>query len=706
MANDNSQQNENYSVENDLDNIFNRFKQNLDKFYKSKKILGHFNKEKRAVQFIGIFVLLSILFIFLMVAILFSFLPTSIFGESSDLNHDQRDEIIKTVSNYEGLDFATTNEGLINAISTYKASWRGSINALLEENHINSVNGLKIEENELELICQIVAQEAGDTYTGALAVANCVVNRISEGVWKNSWDREMSLKSNTSEVSDPLNILTAKGQFEAYISNDYKHYENNIPEQVKAAVIDCFEKGKRIHNYTQFRSYETTGSIEIEGNYYFDFYDGDTSNIAYVINKNTAPINFETVISENSIENFINSDPYGTKNWDLIYLITAYDASKKNLEEEILDTDGNHLTRYDDLINGIGEYILKAIFGTEIETVTTEPEQITYPLYEEISVTVIENNTVKRKQLYRQVGEATTTVKLVIPVYSPQEDLVSIEEELPEGLVGTLINQDNNLIFEYDNQKVKANSDIKFYEKTDQVQELVPKEIEVTETKRVYGLQKSVLLSVLDLNPSDSYKVLEQVDNGSITNSDYIEYSRFSTIKMLSLNETNFSEQLDSEDVINGVGGSQLGWIWPLDPNGYGSFIITSLMGTRESPGGIGSTDHGGTDIGAAHGVAILAAQDGIVEVANSYGGYGNAVRINHGIQSDGKDYQTLYGHMSVIACSVGQSVKKGQIIGYVGSTGWSTGPHLHYEVICNGSKINGLSMYDQTIIDKLIYYL
>lgn len=154
------------------------------------------------------------------------------------------------------------------------------------------------------------------------------------------------------------------------------------------------------------------------------------------------------------------------------------------------------------------------------------------------------------------------------------------------------------------------------------------------------------------------------------------------------------------------VTGGALGWVWPLDSSAPNAFLITSLMGTRESPGGVGSTDHGGTDIAAAAGTPILAVESGTVTIAGGYGGYGNCVQISHGTLKDGATYETLYGHMSSIAVSVGQQVTKGQVIGYEGSTGWSTGAHLHFEVHQNGNKINGLSMYDQSILNKLSYAL
>ena len=75
-------------------------------------------------------------------------------------------------------------------------------------------------------------------------------------------------------------------------------------------------------------------------------------------------------------------------------------------------------------------------------------------------------------------------------------------------------------------------------------------------------------------------------------------------------------------------------------------------------------------------GATILASDSGTVTIAGVNGGYGNCVMIDHG-----NGYYTLYGHMSSIATSVGSYVTKGAVIGYVGSTGYSTGPHLHFEI-------------------------
>ncbi len=94
---------------------------------------------------------------------------------------------------------------------------------------------------------------------------------------------------------------------------------------------------------------------------------------------------------------------------------------------------------------------------------------------------------------------------------------------------------------------------------------------------------------------------------------------------------------------------------------------------------------HAGLDFAAPQGIPIYATADGRIATAgHSDGGYGNHVIINHGY-----GYQTLYGHMVRIKARTGQKVKRGEIIGYVGSTGKSTGPHLHYEVHKNGRKLD-----------------
>ncbi|MBP7808080.1 MAG: M23 family metallopeptidase [Bacteroidia bacterium] len=119
----------------------------------------------------------------------------------------------------------------------------------------------------------------------------------------------------------------------------------------------------------------------------------------------------------------------------------------------------------------------------------------------------------------------------------------------------------------------------------------------------------------------------------------------------------------------------------------------------RRQPGGFGWRTHPiyktpefhpGMDFAAEQGTPIYATGDGVVETADANAqGYGNHVVINHGF-----GYQTLYGHMSKMAVKVGKKIKRGELVGYVGSTGLSTAPHIHYEVIKNGEKVNPINFY------------
>ena len=112
---------------------------------------------------------------------------------------------------------------------------------------------------------------------------------------------------------------------------------------------------------------------------------------------------------------------------------------------------------------------------------------------------------------------------------------------------------------------------------------------------------------------------------------------------------------------------------------------LTSLFGNRANPfTGRGSEEHGGIDFKGNTGEPIRATATGKVAFAGVQGGYGNVVRINHG-----NGYETVFAHLSAIKVQVGDTVKSGDVLGLLGSTGRSTGPHLHYEVQRNGQRLD-----------------
>ena len=127
------------------------------------------------------------------------------------------------------------------------------------------------------------------------------------------------------------------------------------------------------------------------------------------------------------------------------------------------------------------------------------------------------------------------------------------------------------------------------------------------------------------------------------------------------------------------IGGDYV-WPTPSCP------IVTSLYGWRIHPLFNTWRYHSGIDIGASYGSSILAAASGTVILSEDYGGYGECIIIDHG-----GGMTTLYGHLSQRLVSVGETVSGGELIGYVGDSGWSSGPHLHFEITMAGELVDPL---------------
>ena len=122
--------------------------------------------------------------------------------------------------------------------------------------------------------------------------------------------------------------------------------------------------------------------------------------------------------------------------------------------------------------------------------------------------------------------------------------------------------------------------------------------------------------------------------------------------------------------------------MWPIV--GY----LSSLFGPRRDPFTGGPDFHGGLDIAADRGTPVRATADGTVEQASYYGHYGNSILLRHGF-----GISTRFGHLSGYSVRVGQKVRRGEVIGYVGATGRATNSHLHYEILINDQAINPLRL-------------
>ena len=207
----------------------------------------------------------------------------------------------------------------------------------------------------------------------------------------------------------------------------------------------------------------------------------------------------------------------------------------------------------------------------------------------------------------------------------------------------------------------------------------------IVEFARIYGFQIDFQR---DIRKNDSFQIVYEV---------YVDENKkiFSTGKIIfaDLNLRNQSNTLYYFDKkgdeghydLNGKSAKKALMKTPI--NGA---RLSSPYGMRKHPIDGFNKMHRGTDFAAPEGTPIMASGDGIVTKASWCGGGGNCVKIKHN-----SSYSTVYAHMSKFSrlAKIGNRVKQGQIIGYVGSTGKSTGPHLHYEVIFNGKRINSQTL-------------
>jgi len=203
----------------------------------------------------------------------------------------------------------------------------------------------------------------------------------------------------------------------------------------------------------------------------------------------------------------------------------------------------------------------------------------------------------------------------------------------------------------------------------------------IIEFARIYGFQVDFQR---DIRKNDNFQIMYEVfedDDGRIFETGNII---FADLKLSgSNNALYFFEKKGSEGHYNENGKSVEKALMKTPINGA---RLSSAFGMRKHPIDGFNKMHRGTDFAAPMGTPIMASGSGVITRARWCGGGGNCVKIKHN-----STYETIYAHMKNFARGIkeGVRVKQGQIIGYVGSTGKSTGPHLHYEVVVNGKKVN-----------------
>ncbi len=247
-----------------------------------------------------------------------------------------------------------------------------------------------------------------------------------------------------------------------------------------------------------------------------------------------------------------------------------------------------------------------------------------------------------------------------------------------------------NSILEYDKSLVTNMQNQKEYI------DYIKKDIEVQKLQLdqlKYDLQKSTD-AINDAMTAKQNKVssLENSQNELKANSELLAQKRQEALKKVEEEVARVLAEAQANNATTTFTGGN--FVWPVD----GYTTITTAYGQVYNLVNPAGSAHTGTDIAGSgiFGKPIKAIESGVVSVATySNYGYGNYVMIDHGeCLDDGKNYISLYGHCSSLTVSKGQTVVKGQVIGYVGSTGNSTGPHLHLEVRIDGKTTNPLAYY------------
>ena len=192
-----------------------------------------------------------------------------------------------------------------------------------------------------------------------------------------------------------------------------------------------------------------------------------------------------------------------------------------------------------------------------------------------------------------------------------------------------------------------------------------------------------------DIQPGDTFEILFDrtvTEKGEVVRDGAVIYAAL-TLSGKTMKIYRYGDTGNAEDYFNEKGECVRKALLKTPIDGA---RITSGFGMRKHPILGYSRMHRGVDFAASTGTPVFAAGDGAVDTAGPFGTYGNYIRLRHN-----PTYSTAYAHLSRIAKGMrkGKSVRQGEVIGYVGTTGASTGPHLHFEVIKDGEQINPVSV-------------
>ena len=369
-------------------------------------------------------------------------------------------------------------------------------------------------------------------------------------------------------------------------------------------------------------------------------------------------------------------------------LISTYFNYKKNLKNQ----------KYSNLINNI--YLKKTfneiinnleprykIYNHKIESGETFDKILRSYSIDENEITTIKKNLSKKINL----NKLKTNQKIYINLDQANNKIKEFIFQISSTEKISLSRKDQNTKFNQEiitlklDKKIVYNEDIilqSLYKAA--VDKNIPPNI-IIEFARIYGFQVDFQR---DIRKQDKFQIMYEIfinENKKIIETGNILYAN---LKLSGQdNSLYFFDEKGSEGHYDKNGKSVQKALMKTPINGA---RLSSPFGMRKHPIDGFNKMHRGTDFAAPIGTPIMASGNGIIQKAGWCGGGGNCVKIRHN-----STYETIYAHMSKFARGIksGVRVKQGQTIGYVGSTGKSTGPHLHYEVVVNGKKVNSQTL-------------
>ena len=511
--------------------------------------------------------------------------------------------------------------------------------------------------------------------------------------------------------SELIGTIESKEELEKYINNQANVIRKNVKEySLKLEAIDSYNLLKEKIN-PQTYTKEEYAKYLLANKTSLNLTDMDIDNINFYIknklyNVNDSDLkNMKDYVSKNDIYNHV--DNVYTPNGIEIKKVYTYDADITTVPEIYKKI----ISKKSCTIAGYKFTIKSTVDGVDdIEIYTLDTETFSDSIEKVITIFVDEDNYALCKS--NNQNEISTTGSIIENIYVEQEITYKAVNISVESKVYTDSNDLSAYLLYGDNfseRIVQVNSGDSIesisFDNQISVQEFLIFNSQYNSRDNLLVPGTNVVISKVDpkiqivvetyeiVDKETDFSTVEQYDESITQGSVVVSQEGEKGLERVTQNvksingEISYVDPVDKETIKSSVPkiinigtkyvpsvGSTTSWGWPTD-SGY---TFSSYYGYRLSVFGEGNF-HSGLDIaGTGYGSNVYAANNGVIEILTYTYSYGNYIMINHN-----NGYYTLYAHMSGFAngLSVGSTVSRGQVIGYVGSSGWATGPHLHYEI-------------------------